>query len=252
MNKSEDPQSSAASQTGHESDRRRIVSVIVPAYNEGATIIELLERVNAQSVDGFELEVIVIDDGSSDNSVALLEARPDLYARFVRLPKNGGKGAAVKKGLGVATGDYVLFQDADLEYDPDEYAGLLLPVKKFDADVVIGSRVIAPLFTRVHFFWHKVGNRAITHVFNIFFNTTFTDIYSCYLLYRRSLVDSDRLRSVGWEQHAEILATAAKKATVMYEVPISYHGRTYDEGKKIRAHHVFAIFWMMMRKRVFS
>jgi len=238
-------------EAGTEGDRSRTVSIIVPAYNEGATIIELLERVNTQSVDGFELEVIVIDDGSSDNSVALLESRPDLYSQLIPLPRNGGKGAAVKEGLKVATGEYVLFQDADLEYDPSEYADLLVPVTKFDADVVIGSRVIAPRFTRVHFFWHKVGNRAITNVFNLFFNTTFTDIYSCYLMYRRSLVDPDRLRSVGWEQHAEILATAAKKANVMYEVPISYHGRTYDEGKKIRAHHVFAIFWMMMRKRVF-
>ncbi|MDH3254339.1 MAG: glycosyltransferase family 2 protein [Acidobacteriota bacterium] len=251
MNESKDPVSSAMAEAGTEGDRSRTVSIIVPAYNEGATIIELLERVNTQSVDGFELEVIVIDDGSSDNSVALLESRPDLYSQLIPLPRNGGKGAAVKEGLKVATGEYVLFQDADLEYDPSEYADLLVPVTKFDADVVIGSRVIAPRFTRVHFFWHKVGNRAITNVFNLFFNTTFTDIYSCYLMYRRSLVDPDRLRSVGWEQHAEILATAAKKANVMYEVPISYHGRTYDEGKKIRAHHVFAIFWMMMRKRVF-
>ncbi|MDA0241508.1 MAG: glycosyltransferase family 2 protein [Proteobacteria bacterium] len=230
----------------------RKISIIVPVYNEHKTIIELLESVETQKIEGIDLEVIVIDDGSSDNTVTLLEARPELYTNLIKLAVNRGKGGAVKEGLKVASGEYVLFQDADLEYDPGDYAALFLPIKNFDSDIVMGSRVIAPRYTRVHFFWHKVGNRTITFIFNVLFNTTFSDIYTCYLLYRRALVDPDKLRSVGWEQHAEILATATKKASVIYEVPISYHGRTYAEGKKIRAHHIFAILWMMLCRRFSS
>ena len=138
------------------------VSVVVPAYNEEDTVIPLLEAVAAQSVDGVTFEVVVVDDGSADNTGTLLEGRPDLYSRLIRLPQNRGKGAAVRAGLAEATGDYVLFQDADLEYDPADYAKLMLPVVRFDADVVIGSRMVAPQFVRVYYFWHKFGNRFIT------------------------------------------------------------------------------------------
>lgn len=225
------------------------VSIIVPAYNEEATIVELLSRVRAQAVDGVTFEVIVIDDGSTDRTVALLEARPVLYDHLVRLPENRGKGGAVKAGLAQASGDYVLFQDADLEYDPGDYAVMLYPVREFGADIVMGSRFTAPRYTRVHYFWHKVGNAVITQLFNVLYNRTFSDIYSCYLMYRRALVDPGRLSSNGWQQHAEILARAVKKAEVVYEVPISYHGRSYAEGKKIRARHVIAILWMILVQR---
>jgi glycosyltransferase involved in cell wall biosynthesis len=170
---------------------------------------------------------------------------------LIKQPRNGGKGAAVREGLRRATGDYVLFQDADLEYSPSEYATLLYPVQRFDAEVVMGSRFMAPRYARVAYFWHKLGNVMITLLFNVLFNTTFSDIYSCYLLYRRDLVDPEALRSDGWEQHAEILATAAQRAKVLYEVPISYHGRSYEEGKKIRAHHSIAVILMIIRKRFF-
>ncbi|MBT3361716.1 MAG: glycosyltransferase family 2 protein [Rhodospirillales bacterium] len=228
------------------------ITVIVPAYNEEQTIINLLERVNAQSVAGFLFEIIVIDDGSRDGTLAALEDRSDLYDKIVKQTPNQGKGAAVIAGLKQASGDYVLFQDADLEYNPDEYEGLLFPVKEFDADIVMGSRFLSPRYTRVHYFWHKVGNRFITLIFNILFNTTFSDIYSCYLLYRRKLVDPDDLRSTGWEQHAEILARARKKGDVFYEVPISYHGRAYAEGKKIKAQHVIPVIWMIIKQRFFG
>ncbi len=228
------------------------LSIIVPAYNEETTIVELLGRVRAQSVEGVAFEVVVIDDGSKDRTVALLEERPDLYDHLVRLPENRGKGGAVKEGLKKASGDYVLFQDADLEYDPEDYGAMLFPVKEFDADVVMGSRFTAPRYTRVHYFWHKVGNAVITQTFNVLYNRTFSDIYSCYLLYRRSLIDPDRLSSSGWQQHAEILARTVKQAEVIYEVPISYHGRSYDEGKKIRARHVVAIIWMIITQRFVS
>jgi glycosyltransferase involved in cell wall biosynthesis len=223
------------------------LSVIVPAYNESATILEILGRVRAASTPGVTCQVVVIDDGSTDGTGELLESRPDLYDALIRQP-NGGKGAAVKAGLARATGDFVLFQDADLEYDPAEYAKLLYPVLTFDADVVVGSRLLAPPFVRIHYFWHLMGNRVITLLFNMSFNTTFTDIYSCYLLYRRSLIDPARLKTEGWEQHAEILCEAVRHASHIYEVPISYAGRGYDAGKKIRAWHVIGVVAMILGK----
>ncbi len=228
------------------------VSVIVPAYNEERTISIVLERVRAQKVKGFDFEIIVIDDGSSDSTVAVLESNPHLFDRLVKQPTNGGKGAAVIAGLGVATGEFILFQDADLEYDPNEYEALLQPVRDFEADLVMGSRFVAPRYSRVHYFWNMVGNRTITLLFNVLNNTTFTDIYSCYLLYRRSLLDPSVLQSRGWDQHAEILFMATARAKVMYEVPISYHGRSYEEGKKIRARHAIGVIWMIIKKRFFG
>jgi glycosyltransferase involved in cell wall biosynthesis len=225
------------------------LSIVVPAFNEEATIIEILERIGQQTIKDVDFEVIVIDDGSKDRTVALLEARPELYAKFVKQPENGGKGAAVKAGLKEATGDYILFQDADLEYDPADYETIFLPALRFNADIVIGSRLVAPQFTRVSYFWHKLGNRFITFVFNIFYNMTFTDIYSCYLMYRRTLLDPDGLVAEGWDQHAEILCRVVKKGGIAYEVPISYHGRSYAEGKKIKAHHVIAVLWTIVRRR---
>ena len=217
------------------------VTVLVPVYNEEQTIIKLLERVRAQSVDGVQLEVIVVDDASKDSTVSRLESRPDLYNYLIKRPKNGGKGAAVRDGLRKAAGDYVLFQDADLEYDPSDYVRLFGPVLSHDADVVLGSRLVASPVTRVHYFWHKVGNSFLTLLFNVMHNTTFTDIYPCYVLFRKDLIEADELATSGWEQHAEILSRLARRARAIYEVPISYFGRTYQEGKKIRAVHAIAV-----------
>ena len=225
------------------------ISIIIPAYNEQATIIELLEKVVKQKIETVEFQVIVIDDGSKDKTLALLESRPELYSKLVKQAENGGKGAAVKVGLAEANGDYILFQDADLEYDPADYSKLLEPVLRFDADVVMGSRMVGSPITRVSYFWHKLGNWVITFFFNILNNTTFSDVCSCYLLYRRSLVDSDKLTTQGWDQHAEILTKSVAAGTRFFEVPISYYGRTYDEGKKIRAHHIVSVFWTVFIKR---
>jgi glycosyltransferase involved in cell wall biosynthesis len=225
------------------------ISIVIPAYNERDTIVELLTKVRSQEVEGVSFEVIVVDDGSKDGTVELLAENPALYDRLIRRSANGGKGAAVIDALKVATGDYVLFQDADLEYDPAEYAVLARPVLEMGAEVVMGSRLIAPRFVRVHYFWNKVGNRLITLLFNMLNNTTFTDIYSCYLLYRRDLVDPLRLKHNGWDQQAEILGLAIRRAEVSYEVPISYYGRTYEEGKKIRPHHALGVFLTIVTTR---
>lgn len=228
------------------------VSVIVPAYNESATILQILREVRSQSVEGAAFEVIVVDDGSRDNTVALLESNRDLYDNLIKQPTNGGKGAAVVAGLRAATGDYVLFQDADLEYSPTHYAALLFPVRTFGADIVMGSRFLAAPYTRVQYYWHKVGNGVITRLFNILFNTTFTDIFTCYLMFRRSLLNPDDLNSMGFEQQAEILCRTVPRAKVIYEVPISYQGRSYEEGKKIRAHHIVPVILTIIRYRLFA
>lgn len=228
------------------------VTILVPAYNEEKTIIQVLQRVNEQAVPGISFEIVVVDDGSKDATVKLLEQNPKLYTRLIKLPRNGGKGAAVKAGLAAATGEYILFQDADLEYDPADYARLLMPVMRFSADVIIGSRIAAPPCTRVAYFWHKFGNRFITLLFNVINNTTFTDIYTCYLIFRRSLVRPEDLKTVGWEQQAEILTLAVKRSKVYYEVPICYYGRTYEEGKKIRAHHMVAVIATIILRGLFA
>jgi len=228
------------------------ISVLIPAYNEEATIVDILEKVRRQTFDDFDIEVVVVNDGSTDQTLALLEADAGLYSKLVTLSRNGGKGAAVIAGLKECTGDYILFQDADLEYDPDSYKNLFEPILKFDADIVMGSRMAGSRLTRVSYFWHKLGNKFITFVFNLLNNTTFTDVYSCYLLYRSELIDPLELKTFGWEQHAEILSLAVRRAATIYETPISYFGRSYDDGKKIRAHHTFAVIWTMFIKRLSS
>jgi len=225
------------------------VSVVIPAYNERATIGQILASVSRQRIPGVTLQVIVVDDASTDGTSDAVRQSTGLYHELITLPRNGGKGAAVIAGLRAAKGDYVLVQDADLEYNPDEYAGLLKPVLDFGAEVVMGSRFLAPPWTRVNYFWHKVGNVTITLLFNLLNNTTFSDVYSGYLLFRRSLVSPDELKRAGWDQQAEILSRICRRARILYEVPISYHGRTYEEGKKIRAHHALPVIWTMVRER---
>ena len=188
------------------------LSVIVPAYNEEKTIIKLLKKVRDVEINGVTKEIIVIDDCSVDNTLSLLEENKILYDFLIKLPKNSGKGEAVKNGLLKASGQYILFQDADLEYDPNDYKKLLEPVIRFDADLVIGSRLIASQLTRVYYFWHKVGNKFITFLFNIINNTTFTDIYSCYIVFKTNLINPEELSTSGWEQQAEILSKVVSKA----------------------------------------
>lgn len=227
------------------------LSIIVPAYNEENSIIKILEKVSEAEIEGVNREVIVIDDCSTDETLNLLEKNKNLYDELIKLPKNSGKGEAVKKGLMKASGQYVLFQDADLEYDPKDYKKLLEPVLLFNADLVIGSRFLASQLTRVYYFWHKVGNKFITLLFNILNNTTFTDIYSCYIVFKADLINPNNLLTSGWEQHAEILSTIVSKSSSFYEVPVNYYGRTYKEGKKIRPHNAINVLLTIIFKRIF-
>lgn len=227
------------------------ISIIIPVFNEEKTVIDLLKKVNKQKSGDYFLEIIVINDGSSDDSKKLLTNNKDLYSKFINLEKNLGKGGAVIEGLKVARGDFILFQDADLEYNPEDYKKIFRVIDEFNAEVVIGSRNLSPEYTRVYNYFHKLGNKFITGLFNLLFNTTFTDIYSCYLCIKRDLVNPENLKSKGWEQHAEILATAIKNSSVYYEVPISYSGRSFEEGKKIRGRHVFAVIYMIFKKKIF-
>ena len=228
-----------------------IVSIIVPTYNESKTIIKLLEEVNAQRSLGTMFEVIVVNDGSTDNTTKLINENIQLVDKYISLETNSGKGAAVKQGLLQATGDYILFQDADLEYSPSDYHKFFKLIDNKSPDVIMGSRLSGSEFTKVMYFWHKIGNKLITYFFNIFFNTTFTDVYSCYLLYKKDLVDPTKLKSTGWDQHAEILSTVIKKGKDFFEVPISYNGRKYEDGKKIKPRHFFIVIFMIFKKRLF-
>ena len=227
------------------------ISIIIPAFNEENTIIALLNKVDKVNIEGVQKEIIVIDDASKDNTLNLLKNNNKLYNKLIEFKQNKGKGGAVKSGLEKATGDYILFQDADLEYDPNDYIKLLEPFIRFNADIVIGSRLSAPQLTRVYYFWHKFGNKFITFFFNILNNTTFTDIYSCYLLFKRELIKPENLVTNGWEQQAEILSLIVNKGDAFYEVPINYYGRTYDEGKKIRAYNAIAVLFTIFKKKFF-
>ena len=226
------------------------ISIIVPAYNEEETIVSVLKKINEQEIENIEMEIIVINDGSKDNSLKILEENPELYSKLINLEQNKGKGGAVKEGLKAATGDFILFQDADLEYDPSEYSNLFKPLLELNADIVMGSRLLSPPLTRVHYFWNKVGNRCITLLFDILHNSTLTDIYSGYLIYRRELLNPENLRTSGWEQQAEILSKIVTNSAKIYEVPITYYGRTYEEGKKIKPKDALKIMSTIVRERI--
>ena len=230
------------------------ISILIPVYNEEDTIISLLKSVQKEisKIKTVNFEIIVIDDCSNDSTSKLLRENETLYNHVISLEKNQGKGGAILQGLEKAKGEFILFQDADLEYSPKDYKALIRPIVDFDVDVVIGSRFLAPQFTRVHYFWHKVGNWGLTLIFNILNNTTFTDIYCCYLIYRKSLVPLENIKTIGWEQHGEILSLAIKKGEVFFEVPITYRGRSYHEGKKIRGFHIFKILYTITMTRFFT
>ena len=225
------------------------ISIIVPVYNEEKTVAQVLKRLSNTKVEDVEYEIITINDGSTDGSKELLEKNKNYITTLIHNERNSGKGFSVREGLKVATGEYILFQDADLEYDPIEFKKFIKVCNDFDADVVIGSRFNYSEYTRSHNILNKVGNRILTLTFNIIYNTTFTDVYSCYLCYKRKLVDPNKLKTNGFDQHAEILSEAVKKGKKYFEVPISYNGRSHEEGKKIKFYHFFSVIFRIIFNR---
>ena len=233
------------------SQNRIKVSVIIPVYNEEKTIIDVLKKVNLQKINSISMEIIVINDGSKDHSLELLKNNSKLYTKLINLEKNKGKGGAVREGLKSAVGDYILFQDADMEYDPSEYEKLLEPIIKQDADIVMGSRLMTSSSTRRGgYSRNRIGNNFITFLFNLLNHTTFTDIYSGYLIFRRSNITPNKLRTDGWEQQAEILSKIVKNSSKIYDIPIAYYGRTYEEGKKIKPKDIFKIISTIIGERI--
>ncbi|MFT3806881.1 glycosyltransferase family 2 protein [Arenimonas sp.] len=208
------------------------LSVVIPCYNETATIVALLEAVRAAPWP--DIEVIVVDDCSTDGSRDLLQAmQPALYDRLVLHERNAGKGAALRSGIAAATGDVVLIQDADLEYDPREYPRLLAPIVEGEADVVYGSRFIGSGPHRVLYFWHRLGNGLLTLMSNMFTNLNLTDMETCYKVFRREIIQSVRIEENRFGFEPEITAKIARMNCRIYEIGISYRGRTYEQGKKI-------------------
>lgn len=208
------------------------LSVVIPVYNELSTIEEILSRVRTAPVD--DLEVVVVDDCSTDGTRDLLEGRlRDQIDQLILQPVNRGKGFALKTGFRHATGDIVLVQDADLEYDPRQYPDLIRPIENDLADVVYGSRFQGGGPHRVVYFWHYLGNRFLTLLSNMFTNINLTDMETCYKVFRREIIQSIDIREPRFGVEPEITAKIARKKVRIYEVGISYYGRTYDEGKKI-------------------
>ncbi len=226
------------------------LSVIIPAYNECDTVESSLARVaGAPLSEGLELEMVVVDDGSSDGTRELLRTlatRADPPFRLIEHPENRGKGAALRTGFGEAAGDIILVQDADLEYSPRDYPVLLQPILDDEADVVYGSRFLGGPH-RVLFFWHYVGNRFLTTMSNMFTDLNLSDMETCYKVFRSEVIQGLKLASNRFGIEPEITAKISKTRVRIYEVPISYHGRTYAEGKKIGWRDGFSAIWAILR-----
>lgn len=222
------------------------LSVVIPAYNERATIAEIISRV--QSVD-IAKEIIVVDDGSKDGTRDLLAklALEHENLKVVLQPENRGKGAALRAGFEKAQGDYVIVQDADLEYDPADYPALLSPLLAGKADVVYGSRFMTTREHRVLFFWHSVGNRVLTLLSNMITNLNLTDMETGYKVFRREIIQSIKLEQDRFGFEPEVTVKISRMNLRIYEVGISYYGRTYEEGKKIGWKDGVQALWCLLK-----
>jgi glycosyltransferase involved in cell wall biosynthesis len=224
-----------------------LLSVIVPVFNERMTVTEIVRRMRQVQLP-MDLEIIVVDDCSSDGTDKILAALEDSTVRVLRHGSNQGKGAGIRTGLGVARGDLVLIQDADLEYDPEDWPKLLQPMLRGKAQVVYGSRFTGERKNML--FWHWVGNRTLSLVTNVLYNTTISDMETCYKLFDRKVLDGITIVSDRFDFEPEITAKVLRRGYRIYEVPISYNGREFDEGKKITWKDGFGALWALIRFRV--
>ena len=226
----------------------RKLSVIVPIFNERNTLVEVVRRMRAVELpDGIEREIIVVDDGSTDGTRDVLRQLADSTVRIVLHDVNRGKGAALRTGFAHATGEYILVQDGDLEYDPEDWPKLLNPVLRGRARVVYGSRFTGE--RRNMLLLHWIGNRFLSMTTNVLYNTTLSDMETCYKLIDRALIDDMNLQSNRFDIEAEISAKILKRGVRIYEVPISYSGREFDEGKKITWRDGFAALYTLVKYR---
>ena len=234
------------------------LSIVIPAYNEGPTIHRILNKIKAvELLQDMKKEVIIVNDYSKDNTeeaiLSYKAANPELPIAYYKHEFNQGKGAALHTGIRYATGDYVVIQDADLEYDPDEYNILLKPLLSDFADVVYGSRFMGGKPHRILFFWHSIGNKWLTLASNMFTNLNLSDMETCYKVFRREVIQGIKLEEKRFGFEPEVTAKISRIPKLrIYEVGISYYGRTYEEGKKIGMKDAFRALYCILKYNIFK
>jgi len=229
------------------------LSIIIPVYNEHKTIESLVNKVLGVDLGNIKKEIIIVDDGSKDKTTDVLKSKIEsIVSKIIYKQKNEGKGAALRTGFQNATGDYVIVQDADLEYDPNEYSLLLKPVLDGFADVVYGSRFIGGKPHRVLFYWHSKGNHFLTNFSNMFTNLNLTDMETCYKLFKKEILDKINIKENRFGFEPEVTIKLSRLNCRVYEVGISYYGRTYEEGKKINWKDGLRALYVILKYGIFK